>query len=215
MVEKVDQQIQKIGRRLIMACIILMGVASSCARYDRELVVEWRDLTNHPYTIKYFSHNFNNFPTDSTMDLEVREFAESEELVTLDSIDIASLVQLISDSTNFGDADCGTFALNAGIIVFSEDKIKGEISIGCGFNQWNFKPFNPNCKWGGLNRKGFERMTKMLDRIEIRKRNLGRGQFREMNNMKYGKHHYNTDHTDYRGRICLLDGRKTPFKKEH
>jgi hypothetical protein len=129
-------------------------------------------MTSKEYVVKYFQHNFNNFPTDSTMSLKIVDFAESPNWVTLDSIDVSTLVQLVSDSTNYSDGDCGTFALNAGIVVFKNDKIKGLISIGCGFNQWEFEPFNADTKWGGLNDKGFQKMSDMLDEIYFKNKKL-------------------------------------------
>ena len=158
-------------KRLVVLASLLVGVIS-CAKYKQQLDVDWTALNSKQYTIKYFQHNFNNFPTDTTMYLSAADFAESPNLATLDSVDVASLVRLISDSTNFSEGDCGTFALNAGIIVFREETIAGLISIGCGYNQWEFKPFNPNCKWGGLNRKGFKQMSDMLDSINAKNEKL-------------------------------------------
>jgi hypothetical protein len=152
-------------RLLLMLCAI-----TSCTNFREELNVDWTALNSKQYTVRYYQHNFNNFPTDSTAHLRVVDFADSPDLMTLDSTDVASLVHLISDSTNFSDGDCGTFALNAGFIVFNNDEtINGIIEVGCGFNQWEFEPFNPNCKWGGLNEKGFRLMSDMLDEINIKK----------------------------------------------
>jgi len=145
---------------------------TACKKYKQELNVNWRDLNTTQYTIKYLQHNFNNVPIDTTVDLSVADFAESGDLATLDSADVSALVQLISDSTNFSEGDCGTFALNAGVIVFRDETIRGMVSIGCGYNQWNFKPFNPNCNWGSLNQKGFEKMSDMLDAINTKNAKL-------------------------------------------
>src|SRR5688572_3580425 len=118
------------NRYLIFFLFVLIALIS-CAKYKQELDVDWKRMNSNEYTVKYFQHNFNKFPTDRTMSLKVVDFAESPNLVTLDSIDVATLIQLVSDSTNYSESDCGTFALNAGIIVFKNDKIKGLISIGC------------------------------------------------------------------------------------
>jgi hypothetical protein len=152
--------------------LFFLATLISCSKYKQELDLDWKRMNSNEYTVKYFQHSFNNFPTDSTMFLKVADFAESPDLVTLDSIDVATLVQLVTDSTNYSDGDCGTFALNAGIIVFKDDKIKGVISIGCGFNQWQFEPFNADAKWGGLNEKGFQKMSDMLDAVYFKNKKL-------------------------------------------
>jgi hypothetical protein len=162
----------EINKIQLIGCLFLLFGITSCSKYKRELDVDWKRLNSKEYTIRYLQHNFDPFLNDSTMYLKVVDFAESPNLVTLDSIDVVSLVQLISDSTNFSHGECGTFALNAGIIVFHEESINGIVSIGCGYSQWEFEPFNPNCRYGGLNEKGFELMTKMLDEINIKNEKL-------------------------------------------
>lgn len=162
------KKIQKIG------CLFLLIGIASCSKHKQELDVDWRRLNSEEYTIKYLQHNFDPFVSDSTMYLKVVDFAESPNLVTLDSSDVVSLVQLISDSSNFSGGQCGTFALNAGIIVFQEETIKGIVSIGCGYSQWEFEPDNTHCRYGGLNTKGFELMTKMLDEINRKNERLKR-----------------------------------------
>ncbi|HEX6171526.1 MAG TPA: hypothetical protein VFZ33_17695 [Chitinophagaceae bacterium] len=157
---------------VLILFLFFLTALISCAKYKQELDLDWKRLNSKDFTVKYLQHNFNNFPTDSTMFLKVSDFAESPDLVTLDSVDVATLVQLISDSTNYSDGDCGTFALNAGIIVYKNGKIRGLISIGCGFNQWEFEPFNRDTKSGGLNDTGFQKMSDMLDEIYYKNKKL-------------------------------------------
>lgn len=59
------------------------------------------------------------------------------------------------------------YHLNAGILVFSHDKVCDAIDIGCGYNQWNFSSQNPNARYGALNDNGFNKMEKLLDEINL------------------------------------------------
>ena len=158
----------KLTANTILSILFTFVVFTSCSKYKQDLDLDWKRLNASDYTVKYCQHNFNCCPTDSTMDLTVQDFIDRHDLMTLDSIDVSRLVQLINDSTNFSNGDCGTFALNAGIIVFKGDTIKGLISIGCSFNQWNFEPHNPNTKWGSIDTIAFHKMEKMLDEINLK-----------------------------------------------
>lgn len=113
--------------------------------------------------------NFLNFPNDSTVGQDILKFADSisNKSFLLLGRQEYQLYQLINDTTNFSEGDCGTFHLNAGILVFDKDKICGTINIGCGYNQWNFSSKNLNSKYGAFNERGFNKMQQLLDDINL------------------------------------------------
>jgi hypothetical protein len=79
------------------------------------------------------------------------------------------LFKLVNDSTNFSNGECGTFFLNAGFLIDYKKVKAGKINIGCGFNQWNFEPENKAAKYGGLSKKGFKNMERLIDEINLGK----------------------------------------------
>jgi len=120
------------------------------------------------YDIKYVQLNFNPFVDEEIMGKGIEELMFKDSIYTLDQIDKSRLTEIISDSLNFSRGECGTFALNAGLVFIKNDTIKGIIEMGCGYYQWGFEPWNTNSMDGSLSDSGFDKMTKMLDNINVK-----------------------------------------------
>jgi hypothetical protein len=133
-------------------------------------IFDWTQLKDTTkYNIRYLQLNFFNVPDDSTVGQNILKFTDSinNKSFLLTGRQEYQLYQLINDATNFSEGDCGTFYLNAGILVFDKDKICGTINIGCGYNQWNFSSENLNAKYGAFNERGFSKMQQLLDDINL------------------------------------------------
>jgi hypothetical protein len=133
-------------------------------------IFNWTGLKDTAkYNICYLQLNFINFPDDSTIGQDILKFSDSirNKPFSLTNRQEYRLYQLINNTTNFSEGDCGTFHLNAGILVFDEGKICGTINIGCGYNQWNFSSENSKAKYGLFNEKGFKKMQELLDDINM------------------------------------------------
>jgi hypothetical protein len=133
-------------------------------------IFNWAQLKDTTkYNIHYLQLNFLNYPDDTTIGQNILKFKDSisKKPFYLTGGQEYQLYQLINDTTNFSEGECGTFHLNAGILVFDKDKICGTISIGCGYNQWNFSSENSNAKYGLFSDKGFKKMEKLLDDINL------------------------------------------------
>ena len=134
------------------------------------LTFKWTQLKDtNKYNIRYLQLNFSTLPDDSTLEQDILKFNDpiSHKSFLLSGKQKYQLYQLINDISNFSEGDCGTFHLNAGILVFDIDKICGAINIGCGYNQWNFSSENLNAKYGAFNERGFKRMQQLLDDINL------------------------------------------------
>ncbi|HYV92050.1 MAG TPA: hypothetical protein VE978_09720 [Chitinophagales bacterium] len=133
--------------------------------------LDWKILSDTAsYSITYIQLNFLNGPTDDkTFGKDICDFQSGKEgkKMKLSSKQEYQLSKLVTNPSNFLDADCGTFQLNAGFIIFKEGKLVGKINIGCGYNQWFFSPYNHQSKAGWLSKKGFGIMEKLLDDINL------------------------------------------------
>lgn len=94
-----------------------------------------------------------------------------EKGIWLTSENQIDLSKFINDSINFSDGTCGTFSLDAGFYVVSDKTICSTIDIGCSFNQWLFSSENSLVKGGSLSTPGFTKMTNILDKIYLTKKN--------------------------------------------
>ena len=131
-------------------------------------VFNWTKLKDTAkYNIRYLQLNFLNLPDDSTVGQDILKFIDSvgNKSFLLTRRQEYQLYQLINDTANFSEGDCGTFHLNAGFLVFDKEKICGTINIGCAYNQWNFSSENLNAKYGAFNERGFSKMQRLLDNI--------------------------------------------------
>ena len=134
------------------------------------LTFKWTRLKDTTkYNIRYLQLNFSSFPNDSAVGQDILKFTDtiSNKSFLLSGRQKYQLYQLINDTSNFSEGDCGTFHLNAGILVFDKENICGTINIGCGYNQWNFSSDNLNAKYGAFNERGFMKMQKLLDDINL------------------------------------------------
>lgn len=135
----------------------------------KKIEMDWSKLDEFSeYNIKYVQLNFNPFVDEEIMGKRIEEFMYKDSIYTLDQIDKSRLTEIISDSLNFSYGECGTFALNAGFVFIKNDTIKGIIEMGCGYYQWRFEPWNKNSMDGSLSNIGFEKMSKMLDDINLK-----------------------------------------------
>ena len=121
------------------------------------------------YQFKYIQLNIDDYPTKENTQINIIDFLDNDSIMILSRSHVEQLQNLITDTTNFSEGECGTFHLNGGIVIMDADTIKGIIEMGCGFGQWSFQPENPNAKWGNFNDKGFNIATKLLDDINIQK----------------------------------------------
>jgi hypothetical protein len=131
---------------------------------------KWTQLADTAkYDIRYLQLNFLNYPEDSTIGQDILNFTDAIEdsSFLLTGKQEYQLYQLINDTANFSEGDCGTFHLNAGMLVFSQNKICSAIDIGCGYNQWNFSSENPRAKYGAFNDRGFKKMEELLNEINL------------------------------------------------
>ncbi len=121
------------------------------------------------YDLRYLQLNFLNFPADHTIGQDILGLSDSlnTKSLLLTNRQEFQLYQLINNTANFSEGDCGTFHLNAGIFVLDKDKICGIINIGCGYSQWNFSSENLNAKYGAFNELGFNKMQQLLDDINL------------------------------------------------
>ncbi|MCV9385457.1 hypothetical protein [Reichenbachiella ulvae] len=135
----------------------------------KKIEIDWSKLDDSSeYDIKYVQLNFNPFVDEEIMGKGIEELMYKDSIYTLDQTDKSRLIEIISDSLNFSYGECGTFALNAGFVFIKNDTIKGIIEMGCGYYQWGFEPWNKNSMDGSLSDIGFEKMTKMLDDINLK-----------------------------------------------
>lgn len=140
------------------------------SRHASKLDINWQALSDTTkYSATYVQLNFINYPTDETIGKDIIDLQDDKggKKMKLTNKQEFNLFKLVTDCTNFSEGDCGTFELNAGFIIYQDDKAVGKINVGCGYNQWNFFPDNNQSKWGGLNEKGFSEMEKLLDDINL------------------------------------------------
>jgi hypothetical protein len=133
---------------------------------------EWNELIDSMHLqVYYLQLNFFNYPADNYIAKNIMNFKDliiAEKSFLLNEQQRKKLYNLITGSSNFTLAsDCGTFSLNAGFIIANNNKVRATISIGCGYNQWNFNPYNPSSQNSSFNEKGFEQMANLLDNINL------------------------------------------------
>ena len=158
----------------VLSLILLFGCNqnSDSSKQDRKafkekLDIEWINLSTAGYTVKYIQLDFKNYPSEEMMEANLLDNVNSDNVMVLTQDQIIKLARLVTDSSNFSNGECGTFHLNAGFVIEKEAFVRGIITIGCGFNQWEFQPDNTFSKFGALNDDGFDIMTKLLDEINL------------------------------------------------
>lgn len=158
---------------LFFISLFLMGCNSPTKKPNidtHKLELNWQTLSDTTkYSVTYIQLNFLNTPTEETIGKDIFELQNDKngKKMKLTNKQEFNLFKLVTDTTNFSEGDCGTFQLNAGFLIYQGKKSVGKINIGCGYNQWNFEPNNNQSKWGGLNKKGFGEMEKLLDDINL------------------------------------------------
>lgn len=78
---------------------------------------KWTQLADtSKYDIRYLQLNFSNFPEDSTIGRDILNTANTnrDSSFLLTGIQEYELYQLINDSTNFSEGDCGTLSSECG-----------------------------------------------------------------------------------------------------
>jgi hypothetical protein len=160
--------------KILLVAIFLSALTAfgywTVSRHTTKLDLNWRTLSDTTkYSATYIQLNFINHPTDETIGKDIIDLQDEKggKKMKLTNKQEFNLYKLVTDTTNFSEGDCGTFQLNAGFIIYQDDKAVGKINVGCGYNQWNFFPENNQSKWGGLNEKGFRKMEKLLDDINL------------------------------------------------
>ncbi|RTQ51674.1 hypothetical protein EJV47_07715 [Hymenobacter gummosus] len=147
--------------------LLSAGTAASSAEPPRPpLTLRWKTLADTArYSVKYVSLNFDAAPRTTGGD--VLSFLNNPQYpaIQLSNRQEWQLYRLATTPAFYSEGDCGTFHLNAGFVVYQGSRIVGTINVGCGFNQWNYAPHNPQAKWGGLNDQGFRAMQQLLDDI--------------------------------------------------
>lgn len=135
-----------------------------------KLDFNWQALSDTAkYSVTYIQLNFINYPTDETIGkdiFDIQDYKDGKKMKLTNKQEF-NLFKLVTDTTDFSEGECGTFQLNAGFIIYQGDKSVGKINVGCGYSQWNFQPDNYQSKWGVLNDKGFSKMEKLLDDINL------------------------------------------------
>ena len=140
--------------------------------WEQDLEISWDAIeSNDDYRVYFLSLNSDPFYREETYGKSITDFMYKDSLYELDSEDYFAFTSFVADSTNFSFGECGTFALNSGFIVTEFEKIKGYVDLGCGSVQWDFHPRNFNSKDGSISEKGFEKMSDMLDRIYLKRKN--------------------------------------------
>jgi len=136
---------------------------------------QWTQLADSTkLKVCYLQFNFLNFPDDNFIGKNILSFKDSISNIffVLSNKQRLDLLNLVSDTSNYSEGDCGTFHLNAGFIILDNKNIVATIDIGCGFNQWNFNPEIPNSKHTSFNENGFKNMEKLLDDINLNRKNF-------------------------------------------
>lgn len=142
---------------LLLFCLMLIGWAGCTAEKEHtpaDWTMDWAAITDSNIQVYYHQFNMLHYPTEEWMTESSIPAPPVETMHRLPHRQRQLLDQLINDSTNFSEGDCGTFHLNAVILAVQHDTLRGLIDLGCGFHQLYFKPRNSQSKWGSLNRKG-------------------------------------------------------------
>lgn len=142
----------------------------SSKRYKQDYRLDW-DKLSEVNKIVYLQFNFDQFPMDDTYKISIIDSFKIGKGLFLNNSESKKLMELITDSSNFNEGQCGTFYINAGFVILKNDTIIGTIEIGCGFGQWRFNPKNKYSNDNLLSDKGFESMSKLLDEINLRDKN--------------------------------------------
>lgn len=138
--------------------------------WEEKLDVQWDAIDlNDDYRVLFFHINSDPFLNDSTQGKNVTDFMYNDSLYELDGEDYRRFVDFVSDSANFTDGECGTFALNGGFVIEEFETIRGYVDLGCGFTDWEFYPFNLYSQGGYVSETGFIKMTEMLDEINAKR----------------------------------------------
>ncbi|NOQ73898.1 MAG: hypothetical protein GQ574_17960 [Crocinitomix sp.] len=146
----------------------------SCANPEKieltkAISIDWTNRNElEKYEVLYVQLNFSPFLDEEIAGHGIEEFIYKDSIYILDNIDQTNLTEIILDSSNFSRGECGNFALNGGFIFTQNDTIKGIIEMGCGYSQWSFESWNENVLDGSLSDIGFEKMSDVLDDINLK-----------------------------------------------
>jgi len=136
---------------------------------ELNLSVDWMGKTNLlNYDVRYIQLNFKKFIQSVEAPKKIEEYVDSDKEYVLDDGDKSRLIDFISESSNFSNGECGTFALNAGFVFLNNQEVQGIIRLGCGYYQWDFQPDSNNTLDGSLSEVGFNRMEFLLDEINLK-----------------------------------------------
>ena len=137
--------------------------------FKENYIVNWKNISDTNYTIYYLQFNFDPFPMTGTMNINFLDSLKAGKGWTLNKQEKKDLQNIITKKSSFGKGECGTFYTNAAFVIVKDKTIEGYIDIGCSYGQWNFNPEN---KIAGmiLSNRGFNLMTTLLDKINIRKK---------------------------------------------
>ncbi len=163
-------------RRLVVLTLVFFVFGCSSPEKTemiKNIEINWSERDKIlEYEVNYIQLNFNPFIDKDIMGKGIEELMYKDSTYPLDQIDKAKLFDIISDSLNFSYGECGTFALNAGFVFIKNDTIRGIIKMGCGYYQWGFEPWNKNALDGSLSDSGFEKMIKIVDGINLKKKGM-------------------------------------------
>tara|TARA_R110002049_G_scaffold16444_1_gene65466 strand:- start:64 stop:558 length:495 start_codon:yes stop_codon:yes gene_type:complete len=158
----------------ILTLALLVFGCSNAEKIEipKKIEIDWSNKDKiSEFEVKYIQLNFDPFIIEEIMEKGIEDLMFKDSLYTLDHTDKRRLAGIISDTINFSYGECGTFALNAGFVFIKNDTIKGIVEMGYGYSQWGFEPWNGRFMDGSLSDLGFEKMTKMLDDINMKMKN--------------------------------------------
>lgn len=162
----------KTNRNVIKYLAFIFLITVGCQNpkeLPEDLSVDWSSITNDQYVVKFIHIDPYGVPTEKSLNLELREFIDTDSAWTLTQHQTKELQKFINDSTNFTGGECGTFFLNGGFSIQRNDTLVGLIRIGCGFGTWFFSPDNEFSNIGSISDTGFYRMSDLLDDIYMQK----------------------------------------------
>lgn len=133
--------------------------------------VDWNKIDNDSIQVDYFQFNSDPFPMENTWKINILDTFNCHRGWSLNRSEITELKGIITTRNSFDEGECGTFYINAGFVIHINHTIKGLIKIGCAYGQWIFIPENNYSNDNILSEKGFNQMTKLLDKINEKYKN--------------------------------------------
>lgn len=135
------------------------------------LNIDWNEIDNDSIQVDYYQFNFDPFPMKNTSRINILDTFNCHRGWSLSKTEIRDLKRIITKRKSFDKGECGTFYVNAGLVFHLNDTVKGLIKIGCSYGQWIFIPENKYSNDNILSKKGYKKMSKLLDEINEKNKN--------------------------------------------